>query len=63
MPTLDVSVKAVAQILVLYVVIYSILKASRGSRVGQVLMGVGIIAAAMMRGLIYFMGNPFNCEK
>ena len=48
MPTLDISVKAVAQILVLYVVIYSILKAARGSRVGQVLMGVGIIAAAMV---------------
>lgn len=48
MPTLDISVKAVAQIIVLYVVIYSILKAARGSRVGQVLMGVGIIAAAMV---------------
>ena len=44
----DISLKAVAQILVLYLVIYSILKAARGSRVGQVLMGVGIIAAAMV---------------
>ena len=44
----EISVKAAAQILVLYLVIYSILKAARGSRVGQVLMGVGIIAAAMV---------------
>lgn len=44
----EISVKAAAQILVLYLVIYSILKAAKGSRVGQVLMGVGIIAAAMV---------------
>ncbi len=44
----EVSISDVAQILVLYVVIYSILKATKGSRVGQVLMGVGIIAAAMV---------------
>ena len=37
-----------AQVSILYIVIYSILKAVRGSRVGQVLMGVGIIAAAMI---------------
>ena len=43
----EISVSAVVQILVLYVVIYSILKAAKGSRVGQVLMGVGILAAAM----------------
>ena len=48
MPALEISVKAVAQILILYVVIYSILKAARGSRVGQVLMGVAILAAAMV---------------
>ena len=42
------TISAVAQILILYVVIYSILKAAKGSRVGQVLMGVGIIAAAMV---------------
>ena len=42
------SVSAVAQILILYVVIYTILKSARGSRFGQVLMGVGILAAAAM---------------
>lgn len=43
----DISLSAVVQILILYVVIYAILKAAKGSRFGQVLMGVGIIAAAM----------------
>ena len=43
----DISLSAVVQILILYLVIYSILKAAKGSRFGQVLMGVGIIAAAM----------------
>ena len=38
---------AIVQILILYLVIYAILKAAKGSRFGQVLMGVGIIAAAM----------------
>ena len=38
---------AIVQILILYTVIYAILKAAKGSRFGQVLMGVGIIAAAM----------------
>ena len=48
MPELpDISLSAVVQILILYVVIYAILKAAKGSRFGQVLMGVGILAAAM----------------
>ena len=42
-----VNVSAVVQILILYLVIYSILKAAKGSRFGQVLMGVGILAASM----------------
>ena len=42
-----VSVSAIVQVLILYVVLYSILKAARGSRFGQALMGVGILAAAM----------------
>ena len=42
-----VSVSAVAQIAILYVVIYTILKYAKGSRFGQALMGVGILAAAM----------------
>ena len=47
-PIPDITLSDVAQILILYVVIYSILKAAKGSRVGQVLTGVGIIAAAMV---------------
>ena len=42
-----VSVSAIAQISILYFVIYAILKAARGSRFGQALMGVGIIATLM----------------
>ncbi len=38
---------AIAQIAILYVVIYAILKRARGSRFGQVLMGVGILAATL----------------
>ena len=48
MPLPEISIKATIQIFILYLVIYSILRASKGSRVGQVLMGVGIIAAAMV---------------
>lgn len=43
-----IDTSAVIQILILYFVIYSILKAAKGSRVGQVLMGVGIIAVTMI---------------
>ena len=43
----SVSVSAIVQIAILYFVIYAILKYAKGSRVGQVLMGVGILAAAM----------------
>ena len=43
----SVSPSAVAQVAILYVVIYTILKYAKGSRFGQALMGVGILAAAM----------------
>ena len=43
-----VSVSDIVQILILYVVVYAILKRARGSRFGQALMGVGILAAAMI---------------
>ena len=43
-----VSVSAIAQIAILYVVIHAILNYARGSRFGQVLMGVGVLAAAMI---------------
>ena len=42
-----VDLSAIAQIAILYVVIYAILKRARGSRFGQVLMGVGLLAAAL----------------
>ncbi len=42
-----ISISAVVQIAILYFVIYAILKAAKGSRFGQALMGVGILAAAM----------------
>ena len=43
----SVSVSAIVQIAIVYVVIYTILKYAKGSRVGQVLMGVGVLAAAL----------------
>ena len=42
-----INVSAIIQIAILYAVIYSILKAAKGSRFGQVLAGVGLVAAAM----------------
>lgn len=42
-----VDLSAIAQIAILAVVIYAILKRARGSRFGQVLMGVGLLAAAL----------------
>ena len=39
---------AIVQILILYLVIYAILKRAKGSRFGQSLMGVGILAAMMV---------------
>ena len=43
-----INVSAIIEVFILYWVIYSILKAAKGSRFGQVLMGVGILAAAMI---------------
>ena len=42
-----IDISAIVQIAILYLVIHAILKGARGSRFGQVLMGVGILAAAM----------------
>lgn len=44
----DISVSDIVQIAILYFVIYSILKAAKGSRFGQVLMGVGLLVVAMI---------------
>ena len=43
----SISVSAVGQVAILYVVIYTILKYAKGSRFGQALMGVGVLAAAL----------------
>ena len=42
------SLPDVVQILILYVVIYAILKAARGSRFGQALMGIAILFALLI---------------
>lgn len=51
---MEFDVSAIIQIAILYVVIYSILKAAKGSRFGQALMGVGVIAAAMIAFTYFF---------
>ena len=48
------SPSAAVQIAILYVAIYAILKSARGSRFGQVLMGVGILAAVLFAFLVLF---------
>jgi diadenylate cyclase len=45
MMNIDINVSAIIQVLILYLVIYSILRSAKGSRFGQALMGVGILAA------------------
>ena len=42
-----ISLSAIAQVAILTLVIYAILKAARGTRFGQALLGVGILAAVM----------------
>ena len=42
-----VDISAIVQIAILYIVIYAILRAAKGSKFGQALMGVAIIAALM----------------
>ena len=43
----SVSVSAILQVAILYFVIYSILKSARGSRFGQALTGVGLLAVIL----------------
>lgn len=50
----SVSVSAIVQIAILYFVIYAILKYAKGSRFGQALMGVGVLAAAMIAFTFFF---------
>ena len=48
------SVSAAVQIAILYVAVYSILKRAKGSRFGQALTGVGILAAALFAFSYFF---------
>ena len=43
-----INISAIIQIFILYLVIYSILKTAKGSRFGQALTGIGVLAAAMV---------------
>lgn len=43
-----IDISAIVEIAILYFVIYAILKAAKGSRFGQALMGVGVLAATMI---------------
>lgn len=43
-----ISLSAIIQVFILYLVIYSILKTAKGSRFGQALMGVGVLAILMI---------------
>ncbi len=49
-----ISVSAVVQIAILYLVIYAILKGARGSRFGQALAGVGILALLLVAFSYFF---------
>ncbi len=42
-----ISLSAIVQIAILYAVIYAVLKAAKGSRFGQALMGIGLLASVM----------------
>ena len=47
MELLEIDISAIVQIAILFAVIYAILRAAKGSRFGQALMGVGVLAAVM----------------
>lgn len=49
-----IDISALFEIAILYFVIYAILKAAKGSRFGQALLGVGVIAAAMIAFSYFF---------
>lgn len=51
---MTISISAILQIALLYWVIYAILKAAKGSRFGQVLLGVGLIAVLMTAFTLVF---------
>lgn len=52
--TLSVSFSDAVQILVLYVAVYWLLKRARGSRFGQAMMGVGVMAAVLIGFMFVF---------
>lgn len=49
-----IDISALFEIAILYFVIYAILKAAKGSRFGQALLGVGVIAAVMIAFSYFF---------
>ncbi len=51
---IDISAGTVAQVLILYIAIYAILKSAKGSRFGQVLMGGGFVAAVAVAFTLVF---------
>ena len=68
------TVSAVAQIAILYCVIYAILKRAKGSRFGQALTGVGVLAAVLfafaylfkfdvLTRIVQFLQNVFEIRK
>lgn len=44
----DISLSAIIQIVILYLIIHAILRHAKGSRFGQVLLGIGLLAATMI---------------
>ena len=51
---MTISLSAIIQVIVLYLAIYAILKRAKGSRFGQALMGVGILAAVAFALTFFF---------
>ena len=51
---MTISISAILQIALLYLAIYAILKAAKGSRFGQVLLGVGVISVLLTAFTLIF---------
>jgi len=51
---MTISISAIVQVAILYLVIYAILKRAKGSRFGQALMGVGMVAAIAFALTFFF---------
>ena len=51
---MSVNVSAIIQIAILYFAIYAVLKSAKGSRFGQALTGIGVIAAVFSAFSLFF---------